>query len=792
MKFPLSWLTRYLETAADAATLAEALTRLGLEVESLTNPAERLRPFRIARVLTAEPHPGADRLKLLSVDCGEGAPVQVVCGAPNARAGLIGVFAAPGTHVPGIDTVLKVTEIRGVESRGMMCSARELELGEDQSGILDLPADAPVGASYARWAGLDDPLFEVAITPNRQDCMGVHGIARDLAAAGLGTLKPLPTPALADGPPCAVPIAIEDRAGCPAFLARSVHGVTNGPSPAWLQALLTKAGLRPISALVDITNYFAIGFGRPLHVYDIAQLTGGLTARRARPGETIEALNGRTYALTPEMTVIADEAAVHDIGGIMGGLRSGVSGATTDVLIEAAFFDPARIGATGRALGITSDARARFERGVDPAFVAPGLDLAAAMVVELCGGTVSAVAQAGAPPVERRTIAFDPARTATLGGLDLPAADQQAMLERLGFEVAAGTRPWQVAAPSWRRDIDGAADLVEEIVRLAGIDRIASSPLPRADGVARPTATPLQRLERRLRRLMAARGADEAITWSFIAEAEAERFGGADWRLENPLSAELAVMRPSLLPGLLAAARRNAARGASGIRLFELGRRYGPGADGFAAEGRTLGLLLAGEARRRDWRHGKARPFDAFDARAEVMAVLAAAGAPVDRLQTVAPAGPAYHPGRSARLLLGKVTLAEFGELHPTLTADLDHAVGAEIFLDALPERRRGRGRAAYAPSPFQPVRRDFAFLAPADLPAERLLQAVAASDRTLIAETRLFDRFEGPGVPEGRVSLAVSVALQPRERTLTDAEIEAVGAVIVAAAAKLGATLRA
>ncbi|MFN3371746.1 MAG: phenylalanine--tRNA ligase subunit beta, partial [Sphingomonadaceae bacterium] len=577
MKFPLSWLRRYLETDAEAPVIAEALTRLGLEVESVENPAERLAPFTIARVLTAEPHPKADRLKVLTVDRGDGAPVQVVCGAPNARAGLVGVFAAPGTHVPGIDLTLKVADIRGVTSHGMMCSARELELGEDHDGILDLPADAPVGTAFARWAGLDDPVFDIAVTPNRQDCMGVYGIARDLAAAGLGRLKPLERPALPEGPPCAVAIAIEDADGCPAFLARSVSGVSNGPSPQWLQDLLTKAGLRPISALVDITNYFSIGFGRPLHVYDIAKLDGGLTARRARPGETIEALNGRTYALTPEMTVIADDRAVHDIGGIMGGAHSGVSDATRDVLIEAAFFSPERIGATGRALGINSDARARFERGVDPAFVAPGLDLAAALVADLCGGTVSAVAQAGEPPVIARSLAFDPARTATLGGLDVPEAEQQAILERLGFTVQADTRPWQVAVPSWRRDIDGPADLVEEIVRLWGIDRVPSVALPRAPGVARPTATATQRLERRLRRLMAARGADEAITWSFIGREEAERFGGAAWLLENPLSAELAAMRPSLLPGLLAAAERNAARGVPTIRLFELGRRYGPG-----------------------------------------------------------------------------------------------------------------------------------------------------------------------------------------------------------------------
>jgi phenylalanyl-tRNA synthetase beta chain len=786
MKVPLSWLKRYLETQADAGTIADALARLGLEVEDVTNPAAALAPFVIARVLTAERHPQADKLQVLSVDTGDGKPLQVVCGAPNARAGLLGVFGPPGAHVPGLDVTLKVAAIRGVESNGMMCSARELQLGEDHEGILDLAADAPVGARYADWAGLDDPVFDVAITPNRQDCMGVYGIARDLAAAGLGTLNPLQTPTLAEAGPSLVAVSIEDPEGCPAFLARSVAGVRNGPSPDWLQQLLTKAGLRPISALVDITNYFSIGFGRPLHVYDVAKLSRGLVARRAMAGETLEALNGKTYTLDAGMTVIADAAHVHDIGGIMGGMASGVSEATVDVLIEAAWFDPARIGATGRALGLTSDARTRFERGVDPAFVQPGLDLAAAMVVELCGGRVSALAQAGVPPVAERTVAFDPVRTLALGGLDVPAAEQRAILSRLGFEISGNAIPWQVSVPSWRRDVDGSADLVEEIVRLHGLDKVQSVPLPRAEGVATPTATPAQKLERRLKRLLASRGLDEAITWSFVAEAEAARFGGHYWRLENPLSAELAVMRASLLPGMVSAAERDMARGGQSVRLFQHGRRYL--ADG---ERPTLAVLLAGEASPRDWRQGKARPFDAFDAKAEVLATLAAAGAPVERLQTVQPASGHYHPGRSARLLLGKAVLAEFGELHPDVLGDLDRAMAAEIFLDALPERRAKRARPAFSPPLLQPVRRDFAFLVPDTLAADALLRAVKGAEKSLIADVALFDRFVGPGVPDGQVSLAVAVTLQPVEKTLADVEIEAVAAAVVAAAAKLGATLR-
>jgi phenylalanyl-tRNA synthetase beta chain len=785
MKFPLSWLSRYLETGASAVDLAAAMTRLGLEVEGIDNPADALKPFVIARVLTAERHPQADKLQVLSIDTGTGTGLQVVCGAPNARAGLVGVFGPPGAHVPGLDLVLKVAAIRGVESNGMMCSARELKLGEDHDGILDLAEDAPVGTSYAQWAGLDDPVFDVAITPNRQDCMGVYGIARDLAAAGMGRMKPIEVPVLECGGPIAVPVRTDDLQGCPAFYARSVSGVVNGPSPKWLQDLLTKAGLRPISALVDVTNYFSIGHGRPLHVYDVAKLSGGLVARKARGGEQLLALNGKSYTLAESMTVIADESHVHDIGGIMGGMESGVSETTTDVLIEAAFFDPAGIGETGRALGLTSDARSRFERGVDPGFVEPGLDMAAAMVRALCGGTVSAIARAGEAPVVARTVAFDSSRTLALGGLEVPEAEQRAILERLGFGVSGAVVPWAVSVPSWRRDVDGGADLVEEIVRLHGLDKVQSTPLPRAEGVARPTATPAQKLERRLKRLMASRGLDEAITWSFVAEAEAARFGGHHWRLENPLSAELAVMRTSLLPGLVAAAERNMARGAQSVRLFQHGRRY-------LAEGEkpTLAVLLAGDTGR-DWRAGKARAFDAFDVKAEVLAALVAAGAPVERLQTVQPASAHYHPGRSAKLVLGKVALAEFGELHPDVRGDLSQAVAAEIFLDAVPERKVKRARPAFSPPSLQPVRRDFAFLVPDTLQAEALVRAVRGADKALIVDAVLFDRFVGAGVPEGQVSLAIAVTLQPVEKTLTDAEIEAVASAVVAAAGKLGATLR-
>ena len=783
MKFSLDWLKAHLETDASAEAIAEKLTAVGLEVESLTNPAEALAPFRVARVLTAEKHPQADKLQVLTVDAGTGETIQVVCGAPNARAGLVGVFGAPGDYIPGTDMTLKVAAIRGVESRGMMCSARELELGEDHSGIIELPEDAPVGKSFVDYAGLGDPVFDVNVTPNRQDCMGVRGIARDLAAAGLGTLKPLAVPQIEGSFECPVPIRIEDRDGCPAFFGRAVTGLKNGASPEWMQRRLKAAGQRPISALVDITNYVMIEHGRPAHAYDIAKLNGGLTARAARPGERVLALNEKEYALEPFMTVIADDAQVHDIGGIMGGEDSGVSEATTEVMLEVAYFTPERIARTGQALGLTSDARSRFERGVDPAFLGEGLAILTGLILDICGGEPSAVIRAGKPPEEARTITFDFGRTKTLGGIDVPEPRQREILESLGFELEGN----EVAIPTWRRDVAGSADLVEEIVRIIGYDQVPATPLERTAGVAKPTATRPQLMERRVRRTAAARGLDEAVTWSFISDDEAEAFGGGDWRLANPISEEMKVMRPSLLPGLIAAARRNLDRGAASVRLFELGRRYLGD-----AEHPTLTFLLAGEKQLRGWQSGKAPGFDAFDAKAEVLALLDAAGAPVANLQVFPDAGPTWHPGRSAKLGLGpKTVVASFGELHPSLQKSLDAPAGAvagEIYLDAIPApRASGRARAAYAPPALQAITRDFAFVVPADLAADALVRAVRGSDKTAITDVRVFDRFEGA---DG-LSLAVEVTLQPSEKSFIDEQIGEISKRIVAAAGKLGARLR-
>jgi len=627
-------------------------------------------------------------------------------------------------------------------------------------------------------------VFDVNVTPNRQDCMGVRGIARDLAAAGIGTLKPLAVPQIEGSFSCPVPVRIEDPDSCPAFYGRAIGGVKNGPSPEWMQRRLKAAGQRPISALVDITNYLTIGYGRPAHVYDIARLHGGLTARPAKPGEKVLALNEKEYTLEPFMTVIADDAEVHDIGGIMGGENSGVGADTTDVMLEVAYFTPDRIARTGQALGLTSDARSRFERGVDPAFLDDGLAILTGLIVDICGGEPSALERVGTPPVEKRSITFDFGLTKALGGIDVPEQRQREILATLGFEIDANA----VTIPTWRRDVDGPADLVEEVARIVGYDQVPSTPLDRQPGVARPTATRSQLLERRIRRAAAARGLDEAVTWSFIGEEEAGPFGGGDWRLANPISEDMKIMRPSLLPGLISAARRNLDRGAASVRLFEIGRRYLGD-----AEHSTLSLLLAGERQARGWQTGKAQAFDAFDAKAAVLALLEAAGAPVDNLQVFPDAGPTWHPGRSATLRLGpKTIVAAFGELHPGLQKSLDAppgAVAADIYLDAIPAPRSGgRARPAYSPPVLQAITRDFAFIVPAGLTADTLLRTIRGADKALITGIRLFDRFESA---DG-LSLAFEVTLQPSEKSFTDEEIGDVSKRIVAAAEKLGARLRA
>ena len=803
MKFTLNWLKTHLNTDADLSAILKGLTNIGLEVEGVESPAEKLGAFRIARVLTADPHPQADKLQVLTVDAGDG-PLQVVCGAPNARAGLIGVFGSEGAVVPVNGMVLKKTAIRGVESNGMMCSFRELELGEDHDGIIDLDPEAPIGQVYAQWAGLDDPVIDVSITPNRQDCMGVRGIARDLAAAGLGTLNAIIVPVI-DGVEPGPNVRTDDTDGCPAFFARTVKGVTNGQSPEWMARRLKAVGQKPISTLVDITNYLMIDLGRPLHVYDLEMLKGPLVARKGRAGEEVLALNGKTYTVDETMTVIADDVAVHDIGGIMGGEHSGAQDSTTGVLIECAYFTPERIAMTGQKLALTSDARGRFERGVDPAFLDDGLSIATDLVVKLCGGTASDATRAGTPPAEVKIVRYEPSQCLSLAGVYVGDQEQKHILESLGFGVeehdatfdyqdgvpVTSAAHWTVSVPSWRRDIDGWPDLVEEVVRIVGLDQVPSTPLPRTPGVARATATAEQLVERRVRRTAAARGLSEAINWSFISEKEAASVGGGDWTLANPISEELKVMRPSLLPGLLSAARRNMDRGASSVRLFELGRRY------FSDRERaTVGFVLAGEKQSRGWQTGKAQAFTAFEAKNEVLNLLNAAGAPVGNLQSFGGASAAYHPGQSGTLRLGpKTMLAEFGVLHPSLAKQFGlagTAVVGEIFLDAIPAKRKtGFMRPPYAPPALQAVKRDFAFVVDDAVEADALVRAVKGADKKNIVDARVFDVFAGPGVDEGRKSLAIEVTLQPGEKSFSQEELDAISASIVKAAEKLGGVLR-
>ncbi|MDQ0467172.1 phenylalanine--tRNA ligase subunit beta [Labrys wisconsinensis] len=805
MKFTLSWLKDHLDTDASLDAVVETLTRIGLEVERVEDRARALAPFTIAAVVSAEQHPNADKLRVCMVDTGSGSPVQVVCGAPNARAGMRSVFSPPGTYIPGKDITLGIGSIRGIESRGMLCSGAELEISSDHDGILDLPADAPVGAPYAAWAGLDDPIIEINLTPNRPDCTGVAGIARDLAAAGLGRLKTPPVPAVEGRGPCPVSVTLDFGDGpslCPAFALRLVRGVRNGPSPDWLQRRLTAIGLRPINALVDITNYVTFDRGRPLHVFDAAKVKGDLTVRRAREGESVLALDGRTYALDPTMCVIADGGGVESIAGIMGGEHSGCDAATTDVLIESALWEPLNVARTGRTLGINTDARYRFERGVDPAFMVPGAELATALVLELCGGEPTELTMAGAVPGKAAPIAFPLAEVRRLTGLDTPEAEILRILASLGFEIAGNGPVRSVTPPTWRPDIEGKADLVEEVMRIVGVDAIPVTPLPREAHVPAPVLTPIQKRTRLAKRALAARGLMEAVTWSFIARAQAVLFGGGQpaLALANPIAADLSDMRPSLIPGLAAAAQRNADRGNGDVALFEVGQVFRgdkPEDQKIAAAGLRRGLARPGGGGRH-W-SAPAAPAGAFDAKEDALALLGALGAPVDKLQIV-PGGPAwFHPGRSGTIQLGPQTvIGWFGELHPAALEGLDVAgplAAFEIVLDQIPlsKPKPTKSRGVLDVSAFQPVTRDLAFVVDRSVKAADIVKTALGADKKLVADVAVFDVYEGRGVEPGAKSVAVAVTLQPREKTLTDAEIEAVvGRIVAEVARKTGATLRA
>lgn len=798
MKFTLSWLKAHLETDASLAEIDSRLTMLGLEVEDIHDPTKDLAGFTIARIVEAEPHPNADRLRVCKVDTGSGI-IQVVCGAPNARADIKVILAQPGCFIPVSGEKLKKGNVRGVESQGMMCSWRELKLGEDHDGIAELAVDAPIGAKLIDTLHFD-PVIEISITPNRADCLGVRGVARDLAASGLGRLKPLPVAPVKGAYASPITVALDFPAdaenACPLFVGRHFRGVKNGESPGWLKDRLTAIGLRPISALVDITNYFTFDLARPLHVFDAARVKGDtITARLARDGETLAALNGKEYTLSPAMTVIADAGGPEALAGVMGGEHSGCTEATTDVFLEVAFFDPIRTATTGRKLDILSDARFRFERGVDPAFLVDAAELATAMILEICGGEASELVIAGAEPDWRQSIALRPERVEALGGVAVDNPRQQAILTALGCTVSEHGDGLLVVPPSWRADITAEHDLVEEIIRINGYDLLPATPLPRPS-MSKPVLTPGQRRAAWVRRQLASRGLVETVTWSFLPSAQAKLFGGGGevMHLANPISSDLDCMRPSVLPNLVAATGRNADRGIKDVGLFEIGPQFDgpePGQQRNVAAG-----LRAGKAGPRHWAD-KARAVDVFDAKADLLAAIAAAGANPDSFQIGTDAPNWYHPGRSGVLKLGNKPVAYFGELHPGVLNALDvkgPVVAFELFLEALPPQKAKATKAKplVKLSAFQPLERDFAFVMDASVSADAVLRAAKAADKALITDVAVFDLYEGPNVGEGKKSLAISVTLQPFDKTLTDEEIEAVSKKIVEAVVKVsGGVLR-
>ncbi|PWE56116.1 phenylalanine--tRNA ligase subunit beta [Metarhizobium album] len=812
MKFTLSWLKDHLDTDATLDEICTRLTAIGLEVEDVDDKAV-YKPFVIARVLEAEQHPQADRLKVLKVDTGSGDPVQVVCGAPNARAGLVGAFVAPGTYVPGIDVTLAVGTIRGVESRGMMCSEKELNISDNHDGIIDLPADAPVGTSFATYAGLDDPVIEINLTPNRPDCTSIFGIARDLAASGLGTLKTRPAPSFAAEGETTVKLSIDldDEKLCPGFALRLVRGVKNGPSPNWMQQRLIAIGLRPINALVDITNYMTFDQGRPMHVFDAAKVKGNLTVRRATEGETVLALDQREYKLSPGNVVIADDNGVESIGGIMGGEHSGCDDNTVDVLIESALWDPMNIAKSGRTLGIITDARYRFERGVDPEYMVPGLERTTELVLELCGGTAAKAEVVGYKGHVAKVVEFPLTEVKRLTGLEVSAEESLDILKRLGFgpqgigDIDSGARI-PVTVPSWRPDVDGKADLVEEVLRIHGVDNIRPAPLSNHAAVNGKILTTLQIRTRAAKRALASRGMLEAVTWSFISEEQAKLFGGGKptLKLANPIAADMSDMRPSLLPGLLSAAQRNADKGYGDVAIFEVSGTYET--DAPEGQRRVAGGVRRGTASLvgagRMWSNtakGGGKPVDVFDAKADALAVLEACGMPMTNVQ-IEQGGPDwYHPGRSGTIKMGpKVILGHFGEFHPKTLEALDVSgalCGFEVYVDAMqePKKKATRTKPALDLSPFQAVKRDFAFVVDRGVEAGTILKAASSADRKLIASVNVFDVFEGASLGADKKSIAIEVVIQPVERTLTDEDFEALTGKIVANVTKsTGGVLRA
>ncbi len=791
MKLTLPWLKEHLETEATVEEIAERLTSLGLEVEEVIERGEALADFSVAYVRDARQHPNADRLRVCDVETKDGV-FQVVCGAPNARTGMKGVFAPEGSVIPATGDVLKAATIRGVESHGMLCSARELQVGEDDDGIIELPDHWQIGTPATEVLGIEGPVIDLSITPDRADCFGILGIARDLAASGMGSLKFRDTSAVPASGPSGPDIRLDFLAGCeaacPLFVGRIIRGVKNGSSPVWLQRRLKAVGVRPISALVDITNFCTLDLARPLHVFDAAKLEGGIVLRLARASETLEALDGKTYKLDGEMTVIADDSGVISLGGIMGGESTGCTEATTEVLLEVALFDPLRTAMTGRKLGIESDARTRFERGLDPSFVMPGMEYATRLILELCGGEAGEPVIAGAVSDNRREIDFDLAQLPRLTGIELDGATIRNYLSALGFVVQPRDSNLHLTTPTWRHDVSTTACIVEELARLHGYDRIPPVPVTRTEAVGSTVLSSEQRRRAIVRRAIADRGFHEAVTWSFTRPEWARFFDGASpILLRNPINAEQSAMRPSNLANLLAAAANNFAKRELDGAIFELAPRFmgaGPGEQRMSLAG-----IRFGEASRRHWQLAS-RLVDVFDVKADALAVLDAAGGPADKVQIASGAGGAYHPGRSGEIKLGQKTIARFGEIHPRILAafDLDTTVVAfDLDLEDLP-KNRGKTSRAKPPLehwPYPPSDRDFAFLVERNLPVADLLRAVRRADKKLIRDVDIFDVYEGKGIEPGKKSIALSVRLQSKQRTLTDEEIETVAERIIEAAGK-------
>jgi len=794
MKFTIEWLKEHLDTNASVEQIVDSLTMTGTEVEAVEDKAKQLEDFVVCEVISAQKHPNADRLKVCIINTGNGNPVKVVCGAPNAKTGMKGVFAAAGTYIPGTDFTLKKGVIRGEESNGMLCSERELMLSDDHEGIIELPDDAPLGQKYAQYANIDDVLIEVEITPNRGDCVGIYGIARELAAAGLGTLKENNTKPVPSSGPSPVPaleqkFANEEPKTIRKFVGRVIKDINNGPSPDWMQKRLLDVGLRPINALVDITNYISLGWGRPLHAYDVDKLTGTPYLRNAKNGEKFVALDGKTHHLDETMCVIADESGAICLGGVMGGLATGVTGETKNVLIESASWDPLLIAKTGRKTGIVSDARYRLERSVDPALTIPAMEWASQMILDICGGKAMEPVISGEEETSDIVISFPFSEVKRLTGLTIGEAEIRAALTLLGFWVSATPKVAKVAVPSWRTDISLKADLVEEVMRIVGLQRVPVTPLPPLSGVAQKILTPIQNRRRIVKRALAARGMDEAVTWSFISANQAKMFGGGSKQLAlaNPISAELSDMRPSLLPGLLSAAQRNGNRAIVDLSLFEVGQVFFTdeinGQKTFASGVRTGIAGLNGGGRH--W-NDKQKIVDVFDAKADMEAALNTLGMDMNKAQLLDESADWAHPGRGGRVQLGpKNILGWFGEIHPAILAELDisfPAVGFEINLDAIPipKSKGSRTKPALKMSDLMPLKRDFAFIVDQAIPAGKLVKSALGANKNLISDVLIFDVFEGKNIEEGKKSIGLEVTLQPKDKTLTDEEIDAVSQAVV------------